>query len=207
MWIIEASRRLPGRAAPAIVVAALTGILPALTGCRQDMHDQPKYEALEASDFFADGLASRPAVAGTVPWRGYQEDRLLTTGKTAGKFSTEFPFPVTMDLLRRGQDRYEIYCSPCHDRLGDGQGMVVRRGFSAAASFHIDRLRKAEPGYYFDVITNGFGRMPGYSAQIASRDRWAIVAYVRALQRSRQGTIDDVPADRRSDLLSERRGR
>lgn len=178
-----------------------------LAGCRQDMHDQPKYEALESSDFFADGLASRPAVAGTVPWRGYQEDQLLATGKTADKPSAEFPFPVTMDLLRRGQDRYEIYCSPCHDRLGEGQGMVVRRGFSAAASFHIDRLRKAEPGYFFDVITNGFGRMPGYSAQIAPRDRWAIVAYVRALQRSRRGTIDDVPADRRSDLLSGRSGR
>jgi mono/diheme cytochrome c family protein len=160
------------------------------------MHDQPRYEPLEASDFFADGRASRPAVPGTVARGSLEEDEVLRTGRVGDRFAEDFPVTVDRKLLDRGRERYDIFCSPCHDRLGTGRGMVVRRGFPEAASFHIERLRKAEPGWYFDVVTNGFGRMPGYAAQLRPRDRWAVVAYIRALQRSRSATPADVPPGR-----------
>ncbi len=169
--------------------------------CRQDMHDQPKYIPLRPSDFFVDGRSARPIPAGTVA-RGYlEDDTAFYTGKGPdGKFVNEFPFPVTKDIILRGQQRFNIYCSPCHDRLGNGLGMIVRRGFRRPPSYHIDRLRQVPNGYIFDVITNGFGAMPEYSAQIQPADRWAIVSYVRALQLSQQASLNDVPADARAQL-------
>jgi hypothetical protein len=164
------------------------------------MHDQPKYEAFEASPFFQDGRASRPLVAGTVARGQLREDTHLYEGKIGGKPAETFPFPVTLQVLQRGQERYNIYCTPCHDRIGNGEGMVVRRGFRRPPSYHLDRLRQAPPGYFYDVITNGFGAMQDYSAQIPVRDRWAIVAYVRALQLSQNAALSDVPEEERQSL-------
>lgn len=175
-------------------------LLCATTGCRQDMHDQPKYESLEASTFFPDGRASRPLVAGTVPRGQLREDTHLYEGRVAGKPAETFPFPIDLKTLERGQKRYNIYCSPCHDRVGNGDGMVVRRGFRRPPSYHIERLRQAPPGYFYDVITNGFGAMQDYAAQIPVHDRWAIVAYLRALQLSQNATMNDVPETERQPL-------
>ena len=168
--------------------------------CRQDMHDAPRYEALEASAFFENGGSARTLVANTVP-RGYlREDELLNTGKLAGQFTTTFPMAVTADVMARGQERYNVFCSPCHGRTGVGNGMIVQRGFRQPPSYGEQRLRDAPAGYFFDVMTNGFGAMQDYAAQVPVADRWAIVAYIRALQLSMNATVADVPADRRSDL-------
>jgi mono/diheme cytochrome c family protein len=171
-----------------------------VSGCRQDMHDSPRYEAFEASETFADQRASRAAPDGTVARGWLRADEALYTGKVNGQAVTTFPFAMTREHLSRGQQRYNIYCTPCHGRVGDGNGMVVQRGLRQAASFHQDRLRQETPGYFFDVITNGFGAMPDYATQIPVEDRWLIVAYVRALQLSQYASVDDVPADRRADL-------
>jgi mono/diheme cytochrome c family protein len=175
-------------------------MLCATVGCRQDMHDQPKYESLEASTFFPDGRASRPLVPGTVARGHLREDTHLYEGKVSGKPAETFPFAIDLKTLERGQQRYNIYCSPCHDRVGNGDGMVVRRGFRRPPSYHIERLRQAPPGYLYDVITNGFGAMQDYAAQIPVRDRWAIVAYVRALQLSQNARLNDVPETERQNL-------
>jgi mono/diheme cytochrome c family protein len=169
-------------------------------GCRQDMHDQPKYRPGRASSFFADGRASRPLVADTVARGHLDDDTLLATGKSGDAFADQFPFPVTRAELQRGQERYNIYCSPCHDRTGSGGGMIVLRGYRRPPAFHIDRLRQQPAGYFFDVITRGFGVMPSYAEQIPVHDRWAIVAYVRALQLSQHATLDDVPPAERDNL-------
>jgi mono/diheme cytochrome c family protein len=169
-------------------------------GCRQDMHDAPRYEAYEASATFADNRASRTAPAGTVARGWLRDDEALYTGKVAGQNVDTFPFAIAHADLQRGQQRFNIYCTPCHGRLGDGNGMVVQRGYRQAASFHQDRLRQERVGYFYDVITNGFGAMPDYAAQIPVRDRWLIVAYIRTLQLSQHATADDVPADRRAEL-------
>jgi hypothetical protein len=169
-------------------------------GCRQDMHDGPRYEAFEASSTFADGRASRNPPPNTVARGWLREDEALYTGKLNGQFVDEFPFAIGRDELVRGQQRFNIYCTPCHGRVGDGNGMVVQRGLRQAASFHQDRLREEKNGYLFDVITNGFGAMPDYAAQIPVRDRWLIVAYVRTLQLSQHASINEVPADHRGDL-------
>ena len=177
--------------------------LPALaTGCRQDMHDQPRLEPLEASTFFADGRASRPQVEGTMARGQLQEDELFFTGRVGGKLVNELPMPLSHALLVRGRERYEIFCTPCHARTGNGRGMVVQRGFPPAASFHEQRLRDQPVSYVFDVLTNGFGRMRSYAAQIPPADRWAIAAYVRALQLSQNAPVSGLsPEDRR--LLDE----
>lgn len=188
-------RAMTGR----ICLAALAVV--SLFGCRQDMHDQPKYETLEASDFFVDGRASRTPVPGTVARGGLRLDTHLDTGKVDGKFVRSFPFEVTDEVMKRGRERFEIFCTPCHSRVGDGRGMAVRRGIAPPPSFHIDRLRDIEEGYLFDVISNGFGRMYGYGAQIKVRDRWAIVAYLRALQFSQNARPADLPAEARQELL------
>ena len=168
--------------------------------CRQDMHDAPRYEPLEASDFFASGGSARMLVANTVP-RGYlREDELLYTGKVSGQFANVFPAPVTAAVMARGQERFNVFCSPCHGRTGVGNGMIVQRGFRQPPSFHEQRLKDAPAGYFFDVMTNGFGAMQDYSAQVPVADRWAIAAYIRALQLSQGATVADVPADRRGDL-------
>ena len=171
------------------------------SGCRQDMQDQPKYIPLRPSTFFGDGRSERPVIAGTVARGQLNEDALFYTGKGSdGKFVDEFPFPVTKDTVLRGQQRFTIYCTPCHDRNGNGLGMVVRRGFRHPPSYHIDRLRQVPNGYIFDVITNGFGAMPTYAAQIQPADRWAIVSYIRALQTSQMASINDVPPAARAQL-------
>ena len=180
-----------------LAVVAATALV---SGCRQDMHDGPRYEAFEANSTYADNRASRTAPEGTVARGWLREDEMLYTGKVAGQVVDQFPFAIEHADLARGQQRFNIYCTPCHGRIGDGNGMVVQRGLRQAASFHQDRLRQEKAGYFFDVITNGFGAMPDYATQIPVRDRWLIVAYVRALQLSQHASADDVPADRRAAL-------
>ena len=174
-----------------------------LTGCRQDMHDQPKYKALAPSSFFTDGRSERPLVPGTVARGELRENTQLYQGKVDGKLVDTFPFPVTKQVLKRGLERYNIYCVPCHDHSGNGQGMVVRRGFRAPPSYHSERLRQAPAGYFYDVITNGFGAMQDYSVQVPVRDRWAIVAYIRALQLSQHASLNDVAEADRNKLNEE----
>jgi mono/diheme cytochrome c family protein len=165
------------------------------------MHDAPRYEALEASAFFPDGQSARMPVANTVSRNPLADtDELLYTGKISGVLANEFPMPVTAAVMARGQERYNIFCAPCHGRTGEGNGMVVQRGMRQPPSFMEDRLRNAAAGYFFDVMTHGFGAMQDYASQIDVEDRWAIVAYERALQFSRHAAIGDVPDDRRGDL-------
>ena len=164
------------------------------------MADQPRYKPLAQSDFFDDGRASRPLVEGTVARGHLEADQHLYTGKTNGKLMETFPFPITKAILLRGQERYNIFCSPCHDRVGTGQGMIVRRGYRPPPSYHIDRLRTAPAGYFFDVISHGFGAMPDYADQVPPEDRWAIVAYIRALQFSQNAKLIDVPDRERRAL-------
>lgn len=183
----------------AVLIALAAGV-----GCRQDMQDQPKYIPLRPSDFFGDGRSERPLIEGTVARGHLDDDAAYYTGRGPdGKFVDEFPFPVTKEVVERGQNRFNIYCTPCHDRLGNGDGRVVRRGYRHPPSYHIDRLRQVPNGYIYDVITTGFGAMPDYAAQIQPSDRWAIVSYVRALQLAHNAKIDDVPADKRADLNQE----
>jgi mono/diheme cytochrome c family protein len=177
-----------------------SALLLTVAACRQDMHDQPKYRGLRGSDFFADGQSARPLVANTVARGHLNEDALLYSGKDGQNDATEFPFPVTDQVMARGRERFDIYCSPCHGRTGNGDGMVVRRGFRRPPSYAEERLRTAPVGHIFDVITNGFGAMPDYQAQIPVGDRWAIVAYVKALQLSMYAPIDDVPAADRGKI-------
>ena len=192
----SASSALRGGVQAAVLLASLL----AVAGCRQDMHDQPKFVPLRESDFFADHRSERPIIDGTVA-RGYlDDDPLLYTGKATGQDSIEFPFPVTAQVMARGRERFDIFCAPCHDRNGTGNGMVVRRGYRQPPSFHIDRLGQAPVGHFFDVITNGFGAMPDYRDQIPVRDRWAIIAYIRALQLAEHASIADVPADELAKL-------
>jgi mono/diheme cytochrome c family protein len=172
----------------------------AVSGCRQDMHDQPKYKPFHESDFFGDRRSARPLVEGTVARGMLREDTHLYAGKVDGALAETFPFPVTAAVLQRGRERYGIYCTPCHGLAGNGDGMIVSRGYRKPSSFHVDRLRAERPGYFFDVITNGFGAMPDYAAQIPVEDRWAIVGYVRALQLSQNATVADVPAEKRGEL-------
>jgi mono/diheme cytochrome c family protein len=182
--------------------AAWTALLLLCAGCHSDMHDQPRYDSLQASDFFHDGQAARQLVEGTVPYRGEyrNESEPLYSGKSEGQFVAELPLEVDRALLERGQERYQIYCSVCHAPTGDGNGMIVQRGFRRPPSFHTERLRNVPPGHIFDVITHGFGAMPSYRVQIEPHDRWAIIAYVRALQLSQHAELDDVPAAERAQL-------
>ena len=181
-------------------VAALILATLALAGCRQDMHDAPRYEPLEKSTFFADGQSSRPFVVNTVARGQLREDRHLFEGVLDGRPAEAFPMPVTTAVLDRGRDRFNVFCSPCHGRTGSGDGMVVQRGFRKPPSYHEERLRVAPVGYFFDVMTHGFGAMQDYSAQLTVDDRWAVAAYIRALQLSQHATVNDVPTGRRADL-------
>jgi mono/diheme cytochrome c family protein len=175
-------------------------VLLALASCRQKMSNQPRYDPLEASDFFADGMASRPRVPGTVARGDLSSDPFFDTGKMGAQVGDGFPFPVTAAVVDRGQERFNIYCSECHGRLGNGNGMIPSRGFRHPPSFHSDILRKQPTGHFFDVMTNGFGAMPPYGTMIPPRDRWAIVAYIRALQLSQNATVADVPVTERGKL-------
>jgi mono/diheme cytochrome c family protein len=171
-----------------------------LAACRQDMHDQPKYRPFERNPFFADQRASRPLVPGVVARGHLDEDQVFFTGASAAGPVAANPLPVTRELLMRGRERYNINCSPCHDRVGTGAGMIVQRGYKQPQTFHSDRLRSAPDGYFFRVMTNGFAVMPSYAAQVTARDRWAIVAYIRALQFSQHATLADVPESERAKL-------
>ena len=187
------------------LLALLSGVVLMGAACRQDMHDQPKAKPQSQSKFFVDGRTGRLPVEGTVARGDLREDDHLYRGKVNGQFVTTFPFKIDAAIMQRGRERYTIYCTPCHGQTGLGNGMVVQRGFRVpAASHHLERLRNAPVGYWFDVITNGFGVMFGYAAQIPVNDRWAIIAYVRALQLSRHATIEDIPEAQREALLSGR---
>jgi mono/diheme cytochrome c family protein len=211
-------------------LGALVAVTLASTGCRQDMHDQPKYVPLRPIDSFGsikDGRSARPLVEGTVARDQLREDVEFYTGKNAGAnstsapqpqtsgqaspqraaqtyqgFVTEFPIAIAAADLDRGQERFNIYCSVCHGLTGAGDGMIVRRGFRRPPTYDEDRLRQAPPGYFFDVITSGFGTMPEYASEISPEDRWKIVAYIRALQLSARAGVADVPPEERGKLSS-----
>lgn len=167
--------------------------LAILVGCRNDMHDQPRFKPLAQSDFYADLRSSRAPVEGTVARGDLREDSYFYTGKIGANPGDYMPaeVPVNEETLERGRERFNIYCAPCHSRVGDGNGMLPQRGYRHPPSYHQDRLRKAPLGYFFDVITNGFGAMPDYASQIPPDDRWKIVAYIRALQLSQNATAAD----------------
>jgi cytochrome c553 len=173
------------------------------TAACSHMRNQPKFETFEPNPLFEDGSSSRPLVPNTVargePW----DNPHLSQGMVDGAPATTYPFPITLQVLERGRDRYNIYCSPCHGYDGYGQGMIVQRGLNQPPSFHQERLRAAPHGHYFNVITNGFGTMYGYAARVKPDDRWAIIAYIRALQLSQNATLDSLPAEERTRLEAE----
>lgn len=179
---------------------ALLLMVLAVAGCERNMIDQPRAGALEATEFFDNGSVARPPVPGSVARGQLRIDSHRYQGKVDGKDATTLPMPLTAELLERGHQRFNIFCSPCHDRVGNGQGMVVQRGFPAPPSYHNPRLRDAPVGHLFDVATHGFGRMPSYAAQIPTDDRWAIVAYVKALQLSQHAEVDQLVETDRKQL-------
>jgi hypothetical protein len=174
-------------------VAALL-VITLSAACRIDMHVQPRVNPLARSDFFTDQRSARPPVEGTVARGQLHDDTYFYTGKLGSSPGDYMPFPVTKEVLERGRERYNIFCAPCHSRVGDGNGFVPSRGFARKPpSFHIQRLQKAPLGYFYDVMTNGFGTMPDYASQISPQDRWNVVAYIRALQLSQSASMADVP--------------
>ena len=179
-------------------VVALAAL--ALTACRQDMHDQPRYEPLEANPFFADRRASRPQVAGTVARGQLREDEHFYYGTVNGEPVASFPAPVTRAMIEHGRQRFEIFCTPCHGRLGNGDGMVAQRGFRHPPTYHSEPLREAPVGHFFDVITNGFGSMYSFNDRIPPEDRWAIIAYIRTLQFSQAAPLNELPAAVRQEF-------
>lgn len=175
-----------------LVLCAATALM-FVAGCREDMQDEPKMIPQRGTTMFADGRSARPQVLNTVARGQLDEDQYFYTGLVNGKEQDAMPFPVTLQVLERGQERFNIYCTPCHSRVGNGDGMIVQRGYKPAGNFH-DARRLAEPlSHYFYVMTNGYGAMPNYSAQVAPVDRWAIAAYIRALQLSQNAPVADVP--------------
>ena len=175
-------------------------LLVVAAGCRQDMHNSPKAIPLRESVFFKNGSSARPLVEDTVARGTLQDDAAFFTRKSGATVVDALPFPLTAEVLDRGEQRYNIYCTPCHGLSGEGDGMIVRRGYRQPPSYHIERLRTAPLGHFYDTITNGFGAMPDYRAQIAPRDRWAIAAYVRALQLSQHAPAADLSQDERQKL-------
>ncbi len=200
-------------------------VVLSLGACRQDMHDQPRFEPLEKNSFFADGRSARPQVPGTIARGQLREDPHLYEGRSSEKKATPFlfpiseseleqalaqiageavadtfPFPISGETLRRGRERFEIFCSPCHGRLGEGNGIVVRRGFRPPPSYHIDRLRRAPVGHFFDVITRGIGAMEDFSDRIAAPDRWAIAAHIRVLQFAHHAVLAELPASTQAEF-------
>ncbi len=198
--MLRTSKR-PGRWRQALWAGLTAMLLAGGAGCKQKMSYQPRYDPLERSEIFTDRTSARPAPAGTVA-RGFLRDNpgLFLGRKENGDYVTEFPFPITEAVMKRGQERFTIYCTMCHGFSGYGDGMIVQRGFSPPPSLHNPETREKSVGYYFSVITNGYGAMPGHAHQIPVSDRWAIVAYVRALQLSQNARLEDVPAAHRKDL-------
>jgi hypothetical protein len=184
-----------------VVTVACVGVVAVLLfGCRLDMHIQPKYLPYEPTDFFGDGRSERQPVPGTVARGQLRLDELMFTGRENGVVVDKFPFPITKADLDRGRERYNVYCTPCHDYTGTGRGMIVQRGFPQPPSYHIQRLRDAPAGHFYEVMTNGFGAMYSYAARVEPADRWRIAAYIRVLQLSRNATIQDVPESDRQKL-------
>jgi mono/diheme cytochrome c family protein len=175
------------------------GLALSLAGCN-DMKSQPKFRPLDPSSFFSDGRSARLPVPDTVARGDLRLDDALYTGKVNGKDVETFPIPVTAALLARGRERYDIFCAVCHGRTGDGQGMIVKRGFPAPPSYLTDRLEKAPVGHFFDVMTNGYGKMYSYSDRVPVQDRWAIAAYIRALQLSQDASISQLPPEDQAKL-------
>jgi len=165
-----------------------------LASCREDMHNQPKFIPLRENQFYPDGRSARPTIEGTIARGQLQDDPLLYTGKVNGQEVDQFPFPIAEKDLARGRERFNIFCAPCHSQLGDGNGMIVQRGFKKPPSYFEPRLMKAPAGHFFNVMTNGWGAMGDYSAQVPVADRWRIAAYIRALQLSQTAKGGDVPA-------------
>ena len=189
----------------ALPLVLISWLLVFVVGCSQNMTfqmmgSQPKYLPLAPGNLFPNGQSAQPPVADTVARGHLQDDTARYTGKDGNAAVTTFPYTVTKDVLLRGEERFNIFCAPCHGRTGVGNGLIVQRGFSAPPTFHQDRLRNAPVGHFFDVITNGYGVMPSYAEQIPVNDRWAIIAYIRSLQLSQHATINDVPPDERSKL-------
>jgi len=180
--------------------AALGGVVLLSVGCRYDMQDQPKYIPLRESNFFGDKRSERPIPAGTVARGHLNDDTYLYTGKVNGNDGAVFPFPITAADLKRGQQRYNIYCVPCHSPLGNGRGMIVRRGYQAPPSYTEAKQLQEPVGHYFDVMTNGFGAMPDYAVQVSVEDRWRIAAYIRALQLSQHASLAEVPEEERGRM-------
>jgi mono/diheme cytochrome c family protein len=183
-------------------MAVLAACSAASLGCHRDMYDQPRLDPLERSDFFGDGRASRPLPEGTVAYGAPPADDALHTGMTGGQLVEQLPMPVDAPLLEHGRERFNIYCSVCHSRTGDGDGVIVRRGYRQPPTYHSARLRGVPIGHFFDVMTHGFGMMPSYALQVPVEDRWAIAAYIRALQWSRFAQLEDLPADVRRQLVA-----
>ena len=185
------SRRIGRRVRTAMSLAAAAGAMLA-AGCRQDMHNQPKFYPQRGTDFYADGRSVRPQVENTVARNQMHENAYFYTGFVNGKEGDGLPFPVTLTVMHRGQQSFNVYCTPCHSREGNGAGMIVQRGYAGAGNFHTARLEAAPLGHFFNVISNGYGAMPDYSAQLNPADRWAVVAYIRALQLSQKATAADI---------------
>jgi cytochrome c553 len=179
---------------------SLAAFIVVLSGCRLDMHLQPKYLPYQPTSFFPDGRSERQPVPGTVARGQLRTDELFYTGRENGVTVDKFPFPITRADLERGRERFNVYCTPCHDYTGSGRGMIVERGFPQPPSYHIQRLRDAAVGHFYEVITNGFGAMYSYAARVEPADRWRIAAYIRVLQLSRNAKIDDVPQSEREKL-------
>jgi mono/diheme cytochrome c family protein len=179
-------------ARPGLLAAAALLLLLVAAGCRQNMHNQHKVKTLAASDFFPDGQGARPIPAHTVARGDLREGWAYTGVDAANKPVAELPFPLTREVLLRGEQRFNIYCSPCHDRQGTGRGMIVQRGYKQPTSYHIERLRNAPVGYFYNVITEGFGVMPSYAPQVPVADRWAIAAYIRVLQYRQTAKLADL---------------
>jgi cytochrome c553 len=183
-----------------VVRAVLVISILALCSCRRDMFQNGRIKPEEESHFFRNGSTAQRQPAHTLAQSQYSKDPLFDTGEENGRLASSFPMKITTELLNRGRERFNIYCSVCHGRTGEGNGMIVQRGFPKPPTFHQDRLRKAPPGYIFGVITHGYGVMYSYADRVQPADRWAIVAYIRALQLSQNARLEDVPLDRRGEL-------
>jgi mono/diheme cytochrome c family protein len=200
-------RAEPRRTRQGFAVLLVAGlVVMGASGCHQGMWNNSRLKPLEKGPFFQNGMSAQPFVEGTVAFEQPETDELFYTGKINGQFSPVFPFEITKDVLKRGQDRFNIFCSPCHSRVGDGNGMIVQRELKRAGNYHQQRLVDSPPGYFFDVMTNGFGVMYSYASRIKPEDRWAIAAYIRVLQLSQNASLADVPPEEREKLLNPQPG-
>jgi cytochrome c553 len=193
------------RLAHAAILVALTAAALAVSGCHQGMWDRGRYKPLEKAafaPFFENGMTARSLPENVVPYGSQESGDFFYTGKIDGDYASVFPFEVNREVLERGRDRYAIFCSPCHSPIGDGNGMIVQREMKQAGNYHLPRLQESPPGYFFDVMTNGFGVMYSYASRIEPQDRWAIAAYIRVLQLSQHANVDELPPDVQDKVLN-----